>query len=149
MARGYPDFFGMPIFPSYGPAQLEDSGALVLAHGDTTDLVNIIGKGKTYGGELWFDGGGTIFVNTEIIVTIDGIVSSQESPEWHFENGLDLDPNRIDRLVRLGYNTAGNKYCTYDFGKDYTFGQSLIVQLHNLSGANLTAQCWFRWARVI
>ena len=52
MARGYPDFFSMPTFPSKGPFSQWSGGITIEPGADFTELFAINAKGTIYGGYL-------------------------------------------------------------------------------------------------
>jgi len=49
MARGYPDFFGHSVFPSYGAVTTFNLNGVWPAFGGYLNIINIIGKGTMLG----------------------------------------------------------------------------------------------------
>lgn len=52
MARGYPDFFGQPIFPGYGTGSIELHAGIAVTPLTVGDVVNLIAKGRVVGCEI-------------------------------------------------------------------------------------------------
>jgi len=148
MARGYPDFFGFSIFPSFGIPTEENSGWVVVGAGTTPVLVDIAGKGKSYGGELWFDGNEDACDLAQPIVIIDGVTFNDVTAEAHLIYGQDLCESRFTRLICSELQHATASRGAFAFGKDFTWGQSLSIALNNATAANMNAWCRLRWARV-
>jgi len=148
MARGYPDFFGFSIFPSFGIPTEEDSGGVAVVSGTSPILVNIAGKGRSYGGEIWYSGNQNAIRLTQVIVTLDGVVFNDEVPTGHITYGFHLDSHRFITLIACSLGTPTASWVAFTFGKDFTWGQTLTIALNNVSGADLAARCRYRWAQV-
>jgi len=54
MPRGYPDRFGQPQFPSYGIPQRVYASSEFADPNVKKTIIDISGKGKTYGGVIYF-----------------------------------------------------------------------------------------------
>ena len=148
MARGYPDFFGTPIFPNYGPLEQDDSGGFIIATGTDETLINITGKGRFYSGRLRYNGIGDVVNLTFPIITVDGDIVTYEPPYETFIYGYYLDKSRVINLVQYEKTTTGQNV-VYMFCKDFLWGESLEVKLQNDSGNIITGRCWVEWAEVI
>ena len=148
MARGYPDFFGYSIVPKYGtPVHEVNPGANILA-GDSATIFSAVGKGRTYGGWIRWFGTDDVFKMTKLIVIIDTVTQTFLTPYWALNQNSSLKTSQAFSLT--GYEIDDvNKYVVYSGERDWTFGQSLIVQLNNDTAANITAVGSFDWAKVI
>ncbi len=73
MAKGYPDFFGMPIFPQYGTFNALQIPFGAVASGVTATLWEITGKCRLYGGSLRCDVATNEPANSKFTVTIDDV----------------------------------------------------------------------------
>jgi len=148
MARGYPDFFGFSVFPSFGIPTEEDSGFVVIPSGGVPLLIDITGKGRSYGGELFFDGNEDARKVVMPIVTIDGVIFNDFNTDANLQYAWDLSVTRFIRLVCAATQHETASYASYVFGKDFTWGQSFTLALNNVTAAAITARCRFRWAQV-
>lgn len=78
MARGYPDFFGISIFPHFGGAR-ENEGPGVSVPNDTTILFTVNGKGHIYCIETLTSGAASM-ISDEWELWIDGVEFSSMIP---------------------------------------------------------------------
>ena len=148
MARGYPDFFGFSIFPQFGTLTEEDSGLFAIVTGNTQTLFTITQKGKSYGGILRYNGQGDVHLKTQAIVIVDGVTISDEVPAGQIHYGYYVIPNQFINLVDY-HITDTYEYVVFNFGTDFSWGKSVVVNLENTSGMNIAGQCWYWWAKVI
>jgi len=147
MARGYPDFFGVPIFPSYGPLERTQSGPILIATANNQDVINVAAKGRSYGGHLEYHGTGNVFDATQVIVTIDGQILTGMFASTLLERGHQQSYGLFARL--LGYwRTATTEYVNYQFSPDFTWGLSCVINVINNSGANILGTGAIYWAEV-
>jgi len=149
MARGYPDFFGFSIFPSFGVPTEEVPGPIVIANGDRETIFQSVGKGKSYGGELWWDGNADCLDTVTLYITMDGVSFAYETVGVHLAYGFYVDESRFARVISACLWAADTGHVTYGFNRDITWGKEVLIEVKNSSGANITANGRFRWAKVI
>jgi len=147
MARGYPDFFGQSIFLKYGQMQHVNITAVNCPAGETTDIVSITGKGKTYSGWAYASVGVACLDSVKILAVIDGSIYEVCN---HFECDYVYNATRItNALIQQTYYSAGDGYVAYAFAKDWTFEQSLKIQIENDCGVAAIFNGDFHWAQVV
>jgi len=148
MARGYPDFFGMSVFPQYGPFQVEAEVAVNCPNAATTPVIAIAGKGVTYGGYLHLSIAQLVKNQMAIDCTLDGNAFTQDIPGPGFLYYNDRQFKRFLRLFEYSWDGATG-IVAYEIAEGFTFNASLAIAVTNNNGIALTAQANIWWARVI
>lgn len=148
MGRGYPDFFGIPIFPNYGPFTVDDSDAVNCPAGAKTTILTIAGKGRSYGGWISWISVENIFQGSYIVFEIDGATIISTSPYWDLYFGHDRDDHRIARLNGYIYNET-SYVVRYSIVRDFTWGESLVISLRNNTAVAFSGYATLYWSKVL
>jgi len=146
MARGYPDFFGLPIFPSYGPFTYESAININCPNLVTTTILTINKKAKLYGGRLYIVGAAGSGVNYYPLLYFDDVgVGSNNVGSW-----LEYTTWISDHfgLWVEYYNDVTQNY-VIGFPRDVTFGLKLEIKLAQNSGVAATANAFVYLADVL
>lgn len=148
MARGYPDFFGYQVVPKYGTPVYEQKLAAIVATLNWENIFTITGKGRTYGGYIYTAAVNNSFTNSYLRTTIDGVQFDWPYPSVELDRAIyrvTTKPFALTMYVR----TALTWELNWTAEKDFTFGQSFIVDFFNGSAGNVTIDGIFMWGRVI
>lgn len=125
MARGYPDFFGNPIFNQYGGITTEAYGTFNIAAGNNEKIVDISAKGRIQGG--WVYASGADLSLDGITVSIDGLLQYKRTLGgvgivWWMGN---------DQPIRLQYYASDNTIVGFTFNPDWIFGTNFSIWYEN------------------
>ena len=145
MAKGYPDFFGYSTFPQFGRMLYTLINANCPSGGVTTDVISIVGKGRTYTGYFSIDLGDNTGVGFNVRVEIDGQTYRMNNIRTDFTANIASVP---DALLRLVYYDERGGSCFYTIAKDWTFSQSFIIQVTNGGGAAAAVFGAFHYASI-
>lgn len=136
MPRGYPDFFSIPMFPTFGPVDIPSPSNFIVNAGEQKILLDIAYKAVIAGGcfELEWTGDGN---DVSIFVQIDGqLVSETKVDEFfgslgEFISGI-LKPlyyNEADDIARIG------------FVQGFDFGYQFRITIENATAVQLLMDC--------
>ena len=148
MARGYPDFFGQSIFPKYGKPELEGMTGIKATGLDWKYVFQTDSKGRSYGGYFHVKGISGLRTGYKLRYTIDGSVYTGRTVEEELDYGFQFNDSHLFFLTRWAQDDINQNIC-HAFTKDWTWEQSLFVEMQNTSGVNLTVIGYFQWAKVI
>ena len=132
MARGYPDYFGYSVFPNFGQMIGVAIDEAIPGGGAVNDIVNIVGKGKTYSGFFYFNMGGNNGVGITVRAIIDGNLYGTNNLRFDYTSGFTETEHALLRLV---YYNETSFVSSWAIGKDWTFGQSFIIRITSGAGA--------------
>lgn len=128
MARGYPDYFGLPMFPEYGSLNLESSGTITIV-ADATEIITLLSlKGRIYGGTLKLYTPTLDIPTYAIRITIDGTLLI--NPMVH----QILDRNTavgFSGLLQLTEYNMEEGYFLFTYNKDIVFGYQFLIEVLN------------------
>jgi len=148
MARGYPDFFGQSVFPQYGPFQVQAVAGLNCPDSATTQIIEILGKGSTYGGYLHLVIAQQLKNQMNVDVDLDGNTFTQDIPGPGVSYYNDRVFNRFLRLFEYSWDGL-TSIVAYEIAAGFTFSVNLTISVTNNNGIALTAQSNIWWAQVI
>lgn len=148
MARGYPDFFGMSVFPQYGPFQVDAAIAVNCPDSAITQVIALAGKGVTYGGYLQLIIAQLVKNQMSVIVTLDGNAFTQDIPGPGATYLNDRQFNRFLRLFEYSWDGT-NGIVAYEIAEGFTFNATLVIEVSNNNGIALAAQSNIWWAQVV
>ena len=119
MARGYPDYFGFSVFPSYGDFAREDFNENPGGGAVRYEIFGLTAKGKTAGGYF--------YVHTAPLTTNDFLLEVRIDGEYFSPGRVWADVNynysgNPDNILQLKYANTRTHVYTYAFAKDWTFG---------------------------
>lgn len=144
MARGYPDFFGNPVFPSYGGAQEVEGGGAVLAN-VRQSLVTVLGKGSLYHIQLLASGFTTV-QDDDFFFSFDGVEYYSNS----FRNLL-LEGPIVPMLggpsISL-YSTEINRFCIW-FSGQISYTLSMMIEYDENGGNIPNVQYRIRYTSIV
>lgn len=148
MARGYPDFFGMSVFPQYGPFQVESATGINCPNAATTQVIALAGKGVTYGGYLHLNLAQQSKNQMAVDITLDGNTFTQDIPG---PGAIYYNDRQFLRFLRLfEYSWDGTTgIVAYEIAEAFTFNATLVIELTNNNGVAVTAQANIWWAKVV
>ena len=128
MARGYPDYFGYSMFPSYGNLlELEDGFGI--AAGETITIMELNHKGMICGGYIRLEG--DIPLNNYLIIPhIDGVAHVDFLAITHYNYGLHLPDGHMFYVSYL--NNVDNEV-VFSMSPGFPFGVSLAITIQNTS----------------
>ena len=128
MARGYPDFFGYSVFPTWGPANMQDHLVDTVNPFNIETVYELTQKGTIYGGWLrMYDslaGGGSF-----IRCTIDGVLLSRRTPEQMLLYTLTYDES-MPFFVTL-HDIPGQNWII-QFSRGVNFGYQYKLELEHV-----------------
>ena len=144
MAKGYPDFFGMPIFPSYGAVNQLDSGAVDIPMGTIVAIINLVGKFRIQGGGITCTCPAGLRLD-RIRCTVDGtvypwIAFQYMQERWGWED---------HQMLKVVYDDANNQRLTMVFDPDWSIRDSLYVEYESNGGGNAVAQIMLYYNLII
>ncbi len=131
MAKGYPDFFGMPIFPQYGTFAADQTPAGAINTGDTKTMWELTGKGRIYGGSLRLT---VVNSNPEgffFTITVDEVSHNTDYVGLMNYNG---NANIGSRFVQIRKYNLADKIFFVEMMGDFIYGLNYKVVLDNRSG---------------
>ena len=149
MAKGYPDYYGFPLFPELGDYNIVDSVPIVLNPGDYTSIVNVSNKGIFHGAwaylyniddmslpepRILIDG------HTYAFKTIDNYLSS------FFPESIEYFP-----IALVEYDVP-HKKAALIFGKNITFVSNLNIRIYNSAVAGVdtfTVEGWGMYSLIV
>lgn len=146
MAKGYPDWFGISIFPQFGPFRWDYGGVTVIADDETDSIIRVDFKGKTYGGR-WLiidllDDPDAMTVYTYV----DDVEIASDSPWSMYANGFGLGYATPQKMLML--NRRRNRYMGA-VRQDITFKESFEIKVANASGGDLTCTANLYCAEIV
>lgn len=144
MARGFPDYFGQSIFLKYGSLQEEDDNGTI-DDGAKTAILSVDGKGKTYGGMLYWFGDASVYQDA-IFVDVDGVEVGGGSPAGGLVYNNHLCDNRIITLSSL---KADLLRASVLIAKDITFEENITIYMDPFSADDRDWYIRLTWAKVI
>lgn len=146
MARGYPDYFGMPIFPSYGAmVDVGETDAVFPDAGDTF-AIDVGDKGSLRFGWIHFTLINDLPASVAMALYLDGSTPGSTTLENLYDfNAID-HPHKGLFLTR--YNRESKMYHVI-FDREINFGQTFRVRIANLTGANIAYLCYASYAKVL
>lgn len=144
MARGYPDFFGYSIFPSYGLFLTHDQTIAPMLDTEDFNMIDIAGKGKVHGGYLDIDSLASM-AGVSITITIDGVYYGTYIPFNDREDAI-FAPG-ADLLWLMLYDPDSG-HVVYGIAEGATFGQSFVINVENTSGANINVDASCKYYQV-
>ncbi len=134
MARGYPDFFGMPAFPEWGVPSIQEELVPNIASFDGGNIFSLTGKGKIGGG--YFIISGSTSLNTiYVTITVDGARVLYINAQIALDSGL-IIPGFLP--VFLCGCVIEDPKQTYGFLYEFIYGQSFLVTISNFSDDAIT-----------
>ena len=138
MAKGYPDFFGYPQFPSIGPVVVDYFVSAAVVSGVVTTIHSITTKGQILGGfcRPLGDYTGWPF---ELTLSIDGETAISFQPSDLY--GGRVYDSKIAPIYLIDYADGGVNF-TFGFSPGITFVNSYLFTLEHNEGANRTVQSW-------
>ena len=145
MARGYPDFFSMPIFPTRGVSQHEFITPIVVPAGTSGLVVDIAGKGSMLGGYVTIEGS-LNFANMYLNPIIDGMPINRIYPLELFNARCTNSKNGLFFIVRLDYSAS---VWAFGISGDLDFGLWFNTLLVNDTALDLTVTSRYDWFRVV
>jgi len=148
MARGYPDFFGFSIVPKYGTPVYEQKLAAIVATLNWENIFTCTGKGRTYGGYIYTAAVNNSFTNSYLRTTIDGVQFNWPYPKVELDRAIYRVVTKPFSLTAY-FRTALTWEINWTAEKDFTFGQSFIVDFYNGSAGNVTIDGIFMWGQVV
>jgi len=148
MARGYPDFFGFSVFPQYGPFQVQAAVGINCPNAATTPVIEILGKGATYGGYLHLSIAQYLKNQMSVDIDFDGNVFTQDIPGPGASYYNDRLFNRFLKLFDYSWDGT-TSIVAYEIAKDFTFGVNLSISVTNNNGVAVSAQSNIWWAQVV
>lgn len=144
MPRGYPDYFGMSIFPKYG-LNSQETGVKACAPGYTT-LFTVSGKGRSSGGTIIiYDD--DFSVSDQLLIDIDGNNIMIQMISKLYEYNLTDDDCDFIRLKT--YKTSTIKTIVMTFVKGITFDQSFSTRYRVMGVGNVQVNYNFLWTQII
>ena len=142
MARGYPDWFGLPVFPSYGPIK-SASGVKVVAASTQTTILEINAKAVTVTG-LFYAAIDHPFSSQTIYITVDGLLITQSNLNGLFDpTVLTVSPG----IIKAAYASRETDIFRAVIIEGVTFGEQLLIEyLHTKAGntANVYANVLYQ-----
>lgn len=129
MARGHPDYYGLPIFPKYGTAY-RDSAIVSLTLAAYEEVTEILGQGRIYGGKFWSTSADAT-ENVALRLYIDEILIQQDSFEQL--RGMGLDHKAPTPLYLLMYD-KDDPWFTMGIRGDLTFQSSIKLEAIGVAG---------------
>jgi len=138
MAKGYPDFFGYPQFPSIGPVVVDYFVSAAVVPRVQTTIHSISTKGQIIGGfcRPLGDYTGLPF---ELTLAIDGEIAMSFSPSELY-GGRVYEP-AIAPVYLIDYSYNGECF-TFGFSPGITFVNSYIFTLEHSEVGNKLVQSW-------
>jgi len=134
MARGYPDFFSHPMFPSFGELQEQPQLDALLLNGETETIFNITGKAVIFGGRIRLLPATNLPNNITFHPVLDGNVMVT------FTVYAALVYNWVDQWDQIifltEYSTEGSAY-NFTFSHDIPVATSFRLDVQNTTGGNL------------
>ena len=143
MAKGYPDYFGYSVFPSYGKMIREEIAAVNCPNAATTEIVSIAAKGKTYSGYFTIHFGTGMGVTMSVLGEIDGVQYQTNNVLTDYQYGY---TQVQDALLQLTYYSRLGEELGYAIAKDWTFAQTFKLLVTNNTGAAQLANGDFHYA---
>ena len=128
MARGYPDYFGYSMFPSYGNLlELEDAFGIIA--GATITIMELNHKGMICGGYIRLSG--AVPLNNYLIIPyIDGIAHVDFLSNIPFDYGFQLPDGHMFYVSY--YNNTDNEI-VFSMSPGFPFGVSFAITIENTS----------------
>jgi hypothetical protein len=114
MSRGYPDFFGFPVFPDYGETTTKAAAALAIVAGTSSTLLDLTFKGRIIGGRI-YTSEGALHANQYFELTIDGVSIGQYNGETEYAVLGEAEISPVIHPVRIDDE---NFYYDWRFKKD-------------------------------
>jgi len=142
MARGYPDFFGFPTFPWWGPA-IEAEATVDVPAGETRILLTITGSGVLYEGQIFVQGFplslhdiGTLYIDGDEFLEVGFFGMIRDG----FVSGSNLSHELTC------YNDEVGRYIAKISG-EIGYGIELRYDYKNNSAVDITVGSLLRYAR--
>lgn len=143
MARGHPDYFGMSVFPKFGPFNREYVVKAITSIGYTT-LIDIEGKGQIYGGVSHVSSGVAI-LNDYYYILIDGVDAGAYPFSYLYDHGYFSQPFLPVSLLR--YDKVSHDMDVL-FGARFTFEQTFQIKYYANSAINRNTTTRIFWSQV-
>lgn len=137
MARGHPDFFGQSTFYKFGDL-LDVNGNTLIPFGGWGDVIEILYKGKTYSGWIYWYGDLPIG-NYQLRMTLDGELITITNPSNALLLGIINAKTQPFRMINFQLTAIGY-YFTFELNKDYTFDYQCKIEFLNSSAIDVTVQ---------
>jgi len=136
MARGYPDFYGISIFPKYGSPTIDPAVLINCPNAATTQVFYVAGKGRIYGGSLRLVLAVGFPVACQLALLVDGVLHNTWSLSQLLEYNFTQFPDFLVHLTE--YNREDDIY-VLTFRDNVSFQISVEVQVINNTGGAVTA----------
>jgi hypothetical protein len=143
MPRGYPDWFGQPQFPKYGSARYDNGSEIITEVGEKT-ILEVITKGRTYGGMVYVYGSGASIHDT-VHLYVDGklLISRgfDNARDYNFSEGY------VSPLILAYYDTLTPHYA-FNINRDITFDLSFKVTYSTTSAQERDVFCFLFYSEI-
>ena len=145
MARGYPDYFGMSIFPKFGTFTEEIITDAATPDTETSTLFNVVAKARIYSLIIRIFNADSL-AGIGLTMTIDGTTFVQY-------NIIDLLNHRLGVAggypLKVSLFDVVGKQCTIVGAAEITIEQSFKLDILNVSGGAINHGGLIHYARVI
>ena len=146
MAKGYPDYFGTPIFPQYGTFDATLTPAGAVNNGNTKTMWELTGKGRIYGGAIR----STVIDNNPegifFTITVDDVSHNTDYVGLMVDRGNAHLGSRFIQIRR--YNLSDNIFMLEMMG-GLIYGVNYKIVLDNRSGGDVTPYGYLYHTRIV
>ena len=132
MAKGYPDFFGFPQFPSLGPVVSDSQIGVNCVSGVMTPVHTILGKGVIMGG-IMRPFGVFLWGPNRVNLSIDGdtVMAWTVTALWEYE----CYTPAAGPIYLVDYKFYGQSFA-FGITPGLTFSESYILSFEHAEGFN-------------
>lgn len=146
MAKGYPDYFGMPFFPSYGPPVRQEEVNGTIGDGEQLPVFHVSAKGRLYGGWIQIIPDAIDPVQIRLYLWIDGEAVFYATLAMMLDWNISAPGYLPLGLIRYDYDSGTFVVCP---SVDMTFGSEYLLEIGNGTGADLSVNAELHYARII
>lgn len=144
MAKGYPDFFGIPNFPMLGGAT-NDAGSDTVPFGDSRTPVSVTDKGQLYWISVELTDNDSVFDCT-VVLNVDGVsIQNYNQGKGSVKRYLS-NVAFVWQATKIDYQ---NNKLELAYIGPVPFTTSYSVQITNGGGSDITAYVYTNYGKVI
>jgi len=140
MAKGYPDFYGFPIFPYYGDVSEEYDAAVVVLAGAFTELFSVTGKLRVHGGFMYISSNSSM-EDDFFTVEIDGVAFYN----FYVSEGIALHGAGFNYPIVPTYIRSDYGLAYYTFQTDWLAKDTFKISYDNNHANQIVANIRFNY----
>ena len=145
MAKGYPDFYGMQIFPKHGPVVDDTQSPLDIPNNVWTTIHEITGKGLIVGGSAWFLED-LIEIDTTFRLTLDDNVNTEVSVLNMVDYAMD---SPLDAPIFLQHYEGYEGQIKIGYAPGITFDINYKIEAYITNPGDTVAHSVLHYTRIL